>query len=238
MYQQFITDVFDSGWFEAEIDRVQAMIDPYVQQDPTAFCTYEEFLAGAETLREFCIRRARSVTNQLNGDAARVDASDLNLSLMGTMNGMGGGMGGFDMGGMGGDSREDRNAPAGNESSGNGAQPTDGFAGFDPAQGMPSQMPVNGAAGAMPQMSGDMFAPFGGQASAPATEESAAAAVPEDDAAQPTDDAPRGRPGSGGGFSMNGVTPQSSSNGWLWLGACALLLAAALILARCWRTNR
>lgn len=93
-YQQFMTEMFDSGWFAAEIDRVQAMIDPYVQADPTAFCTYEEFLTGAETLRGFCLKRAESVRRQLQGDSTRVDASELDLSVMGTMNN--GGPGGFE----------------------------------------------------------------------------------------------------------------------------------------------
>ena len=93
VYQEWMTTVFDSGWFEAEIDRVTAMIAPYVESDPTAFCTYEEFQTAAQTLKSFCLKRAESVSNQLAGDDTRVDASDLDLSVMGTMDGMGGGFG-------------------------------------------------------------------------------------------------------------------------------------------------
>lgn len=91
IYAEFIASVFESGWFEAEIDRVMEMINDCVISDPTAFCTYEEYLKGANTLKAFCLKRAQSVRNQLNGDDIRVNASDLNLSDMGTMSGMRGG---------------------------------------------------------------------------------------------------------------------------------------------------
>ncbi len=90
VYQEFISSTFDSGWFASEIDRVTAMIDPYVKNDPTAFCTYEEFRNAAEILKSFCLKRAQSVSGQLSGDNTRVDASELDLSAMGTMSGMGG----------------------------------------------------------------------------------------------------------------------------------------------------
>ena len=103
-YQTFMTTAFDSGWFAGEIDRVTAMIAPYVQNDPTAFCTYEEFQIGAETLKQFCLKRAQSVTRQLSGEETLVDASELTLSDMGTMGNMGGP--GGDRGGF---ERPDRN---------------------------------------------------------------------------------------------------------------------------------
>lgn len=103
-YQTFMTTAFDSGWFASEIDRVTAMIDSYVQADPTAFCTYEEFQTGAETLKQFCLKRAQSVTHQLSGEETLVDASELTLSDMGTMGNMGGP--GGDRGGF---ERPDRN---------------------------------------------------------------------------------------------------------------------------------
>lgn len=32
--------------------------------------------------------------------------------------------------------------------------------------------------------------------------------------------------------------PGANASGWLWLGACAALLALALIFALCYKTNR
>ena len=108
VYEEFMARVFDSGWFAEEIDRVTAMIDPYVKEESAAFCTYEEFKTAAETLKSFCLKRAQSVKNQLNGDNTPVDAAELDLSVMGTMNNRGvfGGRGEKDdfgfPGGMGG----------------------------------------------------------------------------------------------------------------------------------------
>ena len=108
-FQEFLTQYFDSGYFAEEMDRVTALIAPYVEQDPTKFCTYEEFQTGVETLREFCLLRAESIQGQLDGtipstsdgqsedSSALIDASNLNISDMGSMNGnMGGGMGGME----------------------------------------------------------------------------------------------------------------------------------------------
>lgn len=169
VYQTFVDTVFESGWFEQELTRVIDMIAPYVKADPTAFCTYEEFETAADTLLSFCMKRAESAARQLSGELAatsarqetakRVDASDLNLSAMGSMGNMGGG--GF----PGGDfSREKpgsgRREPAKERSGENGTEgscaPPDGgknAAGFDPGN-----IP-DGFAGFTPP---DGFAPGGG----------------------------------------------------------------------------
>ena len=110
-FAQFISDYFDSGYFEQMIDDVKALIAPYVEQDKTKFCTYEEFETGIETLKQFCLLRAQSINGQLDGtipstsDGQRdaqdslVDASSISISDMGTMHGgnmtMGGGKAGF-----------------------------------------------------------------------------------------------------------------------------------------------
>ncbi|MCH5263595.1 MAG: CotH kinase family protein [Lachnospiraceae bacterium] len=104
-FAEFITQYFDSGYFADMIDTVSEMISPYVESDPTKFCTYEEFKNGVATLREFCLLRAESVNGQLNGtipstsdgqsqdSSAFIDASNLVISDMGDMgNMMGGGM--------------------------------------------------------------------------------------------------------------------------------------------------
>lgn len=96
-FAQFISDYFDSGYFDEMIDSVTEMIAPYVEKDPTKFCTYEEFEEGASTLKEFCQLRAESINGQLDGtipstsdeqtqdDSALIDASSLFISAMGSM---------------------------------------------------------------------------------------------------------------------------------------------------------
>lgn len=106
-YAQFIEELFDSGSCQALIDSTFALIAPYAAEDPTLFCTYEEFEQGVEALRTFCALRAESVRGQLAGtvpstsqgqaehSAGLVDGSGLTLSAMGSMSGEGGGPGGF-----------------------------------------------------------------------------------------------------------------------------------------------
>ena len=99
-FAEFIAEYFDSGYFSDMMDSVKAMIGPYVQQDPTKFCTYEEFETGIDTLKAFCLLRAESISAQLSGaigstsdtqdEATLIDAGSLQLSDMGSM---GGGMG-------------------------------------------------------------------------------------------------------------------------------------------------
>lgn len=96
VFDELIAEYFESGYFEEEIDRVIAMISPYVEKDPTAFCTYEEFLEGSSTLKEFCKLRAESIRGQLDGSipstqagqsadsSGFVDASSIDMSAMGS----------------------------------------------------------------------------------------------------------------------------------------------------------
>ena len=101
-YRDFIESYFDSGVFEETYDRVVELISPYVEKDPTAFCTYEEFQTGVQTLREFCLLRAQSISGQLDGSipstsegqsadsSTLIDASHLSVSDMGSMRAGGG----------------------------------------------------------------------------------------------------------------------------------------------------
>ena len=92
-FAEFIESVFTSGEFERLFDETVELISPYVERDPTKFCTDEEFELGAETLREFCLLRAESIGYQLAGEDVTVDASGLDISAMGSMNNTAGGGG-------------------------------------------------------------------------------------------------------------------------------------------------
>jgi spore coat protein CotH len=99
-FAEFISSYFDSGYFEKMMETVSEMIAPYVEKDPTKFCTYEEFEKGVSTLREFCVLRAESVSGQIAGtipstseaqiedSAELIDASGITISDMGTMGDM------------------------------------------------------------------------------------------------------------------------------------------------------
>lgn len=107
LYHQYFAEFLETVDITGLIDSACALIAPYVERDPTKFCTAEEFELGVETLRQFCQLRTESVSGQLDGSipatsdgqradgAALVDASGLTLSDMGSMGStMGGGFGG------------------------------------------------------------------------------------------------------------------------------------------------
>lgn len=101
LYHQYFAEFLERVDPAAIIDGANALIAPYVEKDPTKFCTYEQFEAGVAALKSFCALRAESVSGQLagtipstdEGQAADgsdlVDASGLDLSAMGTMGGGG-----------------------------------------------------------------------------------------------------------------------------------------------------
>lgn len=96
-FSEFISEYFDSGYFTDMIDTLSEMISPYVQKDPSKFCTYEEYQKGVSALKEFCLLRAQSISAQLNGsipsteegqiqnNSAFIDGSHLVISDMGSM---------------------------------------------------------------------------------------------------------------------------------------------------------
>ena len=241
LYHQYFAAFLDTVDIEAMIDETYALIAPYVEKDPTAFCTFEEFETGAAALRSFCEKRTESIRGQLKGtipstdegqqadSASLVDASGLSLSDMGSM---GGGKGGFSAsfgGGPGGSfggsvdsGQPDDSAQTeqGFPSVGSGFGDAEGFGGF------PSSMPPgNGSF-----ENGD-FQPLG----------------MGDGDFQPPDmgdgdfQAPSGSNGGNafpGSFTPTGMTGMSSpsqneSSGFSWLsiGLSAIFLLAGLLAA-------
>ena len=121
LYHQYFREFLDTVDAAEIITQAKERIAPYVEKDPTKFCTYEEFEKGVETLTAFCDLRSQSVAQQLAGEEADVDAASLNLSDMGTM---GKGFGGKDR-------------QPGNQNTGNDTQTQ------RPSDNAPGQMPGN-----------------------------------------------------------------------------------------------
>lgn len=67
LFDLFLTSYFENGAFEETVGRTEALIGPYVEQDPTAFCSYEDHRLAVETIKRFCLLRAGSVRGQLEG---------------------------------------------------------------------------------------------------------------------------------------------------------------------------
>lgn len=94
-YYELYANMLEQIDIQAIIDHGYELIASYVEKDSTAFCTYEEFQTGVETLKEFCNLRVESVQSQLSGSEEAVAVNNLVLSDMGTMtNDMQGGKGG------------------------------------------------------------------------------------------------------------------------------------------------
>ena len=63
---ELISGYFESGKFSKESDELFTMLFPYVEKDPTAFCTPAEFTLAFQTMQSFCMLRAESIRHQLD----------------------------------------------------------------------------------------------------------------------------------------------------------------------------
>lgn len=109
-YHEYLNELVEKyvngGEFEKTYDRIRSQIDDLVAEDPTAFYTYEEYDEAANLLAEVVQLRAESVSGQLDGtipstdegqqqdSSSLIDGSDIDLGIMGTFSGGGGGNGG------------------------------------------------------------------------------------------------------------------------------------------------
>ena len=88
LYHQYFGEFLNSVDIQGMIEDAYQLIKSYVEKDPTAFYTYEEFETGVETLRQFCSLRSESISMQLESgetttDMGYADASGITLSDMG-----------------------------------------------------------------------------------------------------------------------------------------------------------
>ena len=112
LFQEFLEQYGGDNGLCQLIAKTKEMIAPYVESDPTGFCTYEEFEKGVTALEAFCSARLASIEGQLDGTIpstsegqssdteSLIDGSHISISDMGGMNGMGGGPNPGGMNGM------------------------------------------------------------------------------------------------------------------------------------------
>ncbi len=97
-YLQELVDGFvGAGGLARTVGRARELIAPYVATDPTAYVTYDEWLAGVDALETFCTLRAESIAGQLSGaipttqagqaaaPGTLVDAGGLDLADLGEL---------------------------------------------------------------------------------------------------------------------------------------------------------
>ena len=94
-FDKLLSEYFESGRFAVTLRQMAKQIAPYVQKDPTAFCSYEDHQLAVDTLEEVCLLRAESIRGQLDGEIpatirgqqenpdAKVDASVVKLTDLG-----------------------------------------------------------------------------------------------------------------------------------------------------------
>ena len=241
LYEQFLQTVD----VQALIEEAYALITPYVERDPTRFCTVEEYETGVEAIKDFCALRAESVSGQLSGEIpstsegqsadpdALVDASGLTLSDMGTMNNGGGrgGKGGFAGGAQGdftppGETEDEALATPPGETGDEALTAPPGETGDEALTAQPGET-EDKALAAPPGETGDeaLAAPPGetGDEALTAPSESAGGQAREE----------RTWPGGGMPGMENAAAPSGTVDAqtWILLGACAVVLAVGLIVA-------
>lgn len=130
-YHKYLQDIlkgyFNDGKFDEKVDGLNSLIGEYVKNDATAFFPYDKYTAGTAMLKEFGKLRAKSIQGQLDGSVPAttqgqskasdklIDASAINLSVMGTQGG-GGRMG-----------KDGVNQPQGEQQQGNNQTPREGI---------------------------------------------------------------------------------------------------------------
>lgn len=235
-YHQYLNEIVSKYWndgvFSQKVQQLDALIGPYVEADPTAFYTYQQYQAALPMLQTYVSLRSESIAGQLYGTipsttegqqqdpAALVDASTLDLSVLGQQ----GGGGGRDRGAM--------QAPAGDGGAETGQQ----------ADGSPPD--EAGGAGTGQQAGGGTP----DEAGSAGTGQQADGGPPDEAGGEEWPGGMQGGRGMGrneaaqaaGNFGPGGTTPDTAADwsGLLWLGGCVLLLAAALVLAARYRRRR
>lgn len=134
--QEIVDGYLSNDAFSARVDELEDMISPYVQADPNAFYTYEEFQEALPSLIATNASQVEIISQQLDGT----------LPSSGDGSGSGGGMGGMGGGGMNRNRGQNNNpmqggnAPAGAESNttasqGEAEEQLPVFGGQGPAEG-------------------------------------------------------------------------------------------------------
>ena len=211
--RQLVTEYVQGGGFDAFYTRTRSQLDALVQDDPTAFYSYEEYTAAADALYDLVQRRAQSIAGQLDGTIpsteagqqgsdALIDASSIDLSSLGSMMGGGGpgDFGDFDPAAVG-----DGAAPAQ-------AAPTDGAAPTQEGTSAGTDAAEDGTTAARPAQGG---------------------APPDrsDASSDGGDTAPQG-PGRPGGSSDTDTSGTSRQNLILYAVSAGVLLIALAIALR------
>ena len=243
MYHAYFAEFLETVDIQGIIDEAYGLIRPYVEKDPTAFCTLEEFETGVETLRTFCALRTESVKGQLEGtipstdagqredSSALIDASGITISAMGSM----GGGGGFGGSGEGEENGGGQGFPGGGFGGQGGSSgfPGGGFGGSGEGeengggQGFPGGGGFGGLGGGSGFPGGGFGFPGGGSGSGDRFGEITGSGGEKTSGRGNGSFSP---PGGSGGYPGQ-TTKGASGSAWILTGVCVLALLAGLGIA-------
>ncbi len=65
--QQIVDEYLGHGYAYDKVAEIDTLIGEYVRHDPTAFCTYEEYVAAKDAFAQILTLRGESIQGQLNG---------------------------------------------------------------------------------------------------------------------------------------------------------------------------
>lgn len=102
LYHSYLKEIaenyFNSGYYDELVNKLDSMINNYVKEDKTAFCTYEQYEASIPQMILFGEDRTKSVLAQLSGEQPSTTygniESTVDMSLLSSRMGPGGGPGG------------------------------------------------------------------------------------------------------------------------------------------------
>ena len=248
---QLVEEYIDGGGFDAFYQRTRNLLDTLVESDPTAFYSFEEYETAAEMLYKTVKLRGASIAAQVAGEIpsaenarssgdSLIDASEINLRVMGVMNGGGN----RDFRSFFTEQKNETNTqetPA--------AQPaaevleTGGQSGDmpQPPSGMNDGMgpSAGGQSSDMPQppggMNGGMGPGAGGQSASASPQPADENANANEDAAEivAPETTQRRTPFQGMAEQTTNASPAAKN--LISLGLCTLLLLAALVFALCYK---
>ncbi|MBN1063396.1 spore coat protein CotH [Clostridium botulinum] len=89
--KQIADEYFNNGYYENLVNKIDNLISSYVENDPTAFCTYDEYKNSIPEMIKFGEHRTKSVLAQLNGEQPSTTygtiESTVNMTALGDMGG-------------------------------------------------------------------------------------------------------------------------------------------------------
>ena len=251
---QLVEEYVDGGGFDAFYQRTRGLLDTLVESDPTAFYSFEEYETAAEMLYKTVKLRGASIAAQVAGEIpsaenarssgdSLIDASEINLRVMGVMNGGGGG-GNRDFRSLFTEQRNETNAqetPAAQPAAE--APETGGQSGDmpQPPSGMNDGMgpSAGGQSGDMPQppsgMNDGRGPSAGGQSASASPQPADENANANEDAAETVAPETTQRRTPFRGMTEQTASASPAAQNLISLSLCALLLLAALVFALCYK---